>query len=236
MSERPSADLRARLLAAAALTPATRPRTWARRALLSGLGTLAWWLAVMFALGLRFDWQELPTVALAETIFTLLAVGLLAIAAGLKRGRAMVGATSESLVLATWGLPTILLFLVVAVDPRGPATLSFSGWPATVWHARVCDLFTFAIALPLLGMGLLVPRGLTLSRPGWTGACLGLAAATWAHLLMRMHCPVGGIGHALVGHLLPALPLMGLGAWALIALNRRQNAAKTIGQKHSPLA
>jgi hypothetical protein len=236
MSERPSAELRARLLQAAALTPSTRPRTWARRALLGGLGAMAWWWVVLFALGLRFDWHELPTTSLAETIVTLLAVAVLAMAAGLTRGRAMVGAASESLVLAAWGLPAVLLVLVVAVDPQASSSVLFTGWPATVWHARACDLFTFIIALPLLAIGLLLPRGLTLSRPGWTGACLGLAAATWAHLLIRVHCPVSGPRHALIGHLLPALPLMVLGAWAMTALNRRQNAVKTIGPKSSPLA
>jgi hypothetical protein len=236
MSERPSADLRARLLRAAALTPSTRPRAWARRALLGGLGAMAWCLVAMVALGLRRDWQALPTVSLAETIVTLLAVAGLAMAVGLTRGRAMVGAASESLVLAAWGLPTVLLLLVVAVDPRASSSVLFAGWPATVWHARACDLFTFIIALPLLGIGLCLPRGLTLSRPGWTGACLGLAAATWAHLVIRVHCPVSGPLHALIGHLLPALPLMALGAWAMIALNRRQNAVKTIGPKSSPLA
>jgi hypothetical protein len=59
-----------------------------------------------------------------------------------------------------------------------------------------------------------VLRGLVLSRPGLAGACLGLAAATWAHLLLRVHCPIGGPGHAVLGHLVPTLPLMALGAWA----------------------
>lgn len=235
-SERPSADLRVRLLEAAARTPSTRPRAWARRTLLAGLGAMAWWLVVMAALGVRVDWHELPTAARAETIVVLLAAALLAMSAGLTRGRAMVGATSESLVRAAWGLPVVLLVLVLAVDPHGSSSITFADWPATVWHARGCDLFTFIIALPLLGIGLLLPRGLTLSRPRLTGACLGLASATWAHLLIRVHCPVSGTWHSLIGHLLPALPLMGLGAWAMSALNRRQNAVKTIGPKPSPLA
>ncbi len=236
MSERPSADLRARLLQAAALTPSTRPRTWARRVLLGGMGAMAWWWAVLFALGLRFDWHELPAPSLAETIVTLLAVAVLAMVAGLTRGRTMVGAASESLVVAVLGLPAVLLCLVVAVDPRASSSVLFTSWPATAWHARNCDLFTFFIALPLLGIGVGLPRGLTLSRPWWTGACLGLAAATWAHLLIRVHCPISGTGHALIGHLLPALPLMALGAWAMTALNRRQNSFKTFRPKTSPLA
>jgi hypothetical protein len=84
-----------------------------------------------------------------------------------------------------------------------------------VLHAWPCGLLTLLIALPLIGIALLVLRGLTLSRPGLVGACLGLAAATWAHLLIRVHCPLGGAGHAILGHLLPLLPLMILGAWEM---------------------
>jgi len=29
-----------------------------------------------------------------------------------------------------------------------------------------------------------------------------------------LHCAIGGVGHALLGHLLEALPLMAMGAWA----------------------
>ena len=90
-------------------------------------------------------------------------------------------------------------------------------------HARACDLLTLGVALPLIGIGLWMTRGLTPGRPGLAGACLGLAAATWAHLLIRIHCPVGGGGHAVLGHVLPALPLMALGALASWLLNRHQS-------------
>ena len=125
----------------------------------------------------------------------------------------MVGATTGSLSVAAWGIPLLLFLLVAIVDPRGPSTVAAPD--AHLFHAGPCGLLVLLIALPLMGIGRFVLRGLVLSRPGLAGACLGLAAATWAHLLIRAHCPLAGTGHAVLGHLLPLLPLMVLGAWAM---------------------
>jgi len=201
ITERPSADARDRFLQAAAHQPASRPHAWLRRISLAGLGTTAWLLTVLSVLGIRPDWHDLPAPA------------VLASAIGLARGRSMVGTTTEALSLAAWGVPLLLLLLVVVIDPHGTSTAAASD--ALLLHAWPCGLLTLLIALPLLGIALLVLRGLTLSRPGLAGACLGLSAATWAHLLIRVHCPLAGAGHAILGHLLPLLPLMILGAWAM---------------------
>jgi hypothetical protein len=168
-------------------------------------------------LGIRPDWHDLPEPAMATTIVGLLAAALLASTVGLARGRSMVGTTTELLSIAAWGVPFLLLLLVSAIDPHGTSTSAASD--AHLRHAWPCGMLTILIALPLLGMAFFVLRGLTLSRPGLAGACLGLASATWAHLLIRIHCPLSGSGHAILGHLLPLLPLMILGAWAM----RRRN-------------
>ena len=213
ITERPSAGARDRFLRAAAHQPASRPRTWLRRICLAAFGTMAWLATMLAWLGIRRDWHDLPAPALAATILGLLAAALLASAIGLARGRSMVGTATEGLSLAAWGAPLLLLLLLVVVDPHGPSTPVAPD--ALMRHAWPCGLLTLLIALPLMGIALLVLRGLTLSRPGLAGACLGLAAATWAHLLIRVHCPLGGPEHAIVGHLLPLLPLMLLGAWAM---------------------
>jgi len=213
ITERPSADARDRFLQAAAHQPASRPHAWLRRISLAGLGTTAWLLTVLSVLGIRPDWHDLPAPAVTATIVVLLAAALLASAIGLARGRSMVGTTTEALSLAAWGVPLLLLLLVVVIDPHGTSTAAASD--ALLLHAWPCGLLTLLIALPLLGIALLVLRGLTLSRPGLAGACLGLSAETWAHLLIRVHCPLAGAGHAILGHLLPLLPLMILGAWAM---------------------
>lgn len=209
--ERPSAKARDRFLQAAASQTASRPRAWFRRMLLAGLGALVWLVTMSLVLGIRPDWNDLPMPGLATIIVTLLAAALLASVIGLARGRSMVGNTTEALSVVAWATPILLLLLVTVVDPRGPSTLAKL---APMPHAWPCGLLVVLVALPLLGIGRFVLRGLVLSRPGLAGACLGLAAATWAHLLLRVHCPIGGPGHAILGHLLPLLPLMALGAWA----------------------
>jgi len=213
ITHRPSSGARDRFLQAAARQPVSRPRTWLRRVCLAALASMVWLLTMLSFLGIRRDWHDLPAPAVTATMVALLAAALLASAIGLARGRAMVGTTTESLSLAAWGVPLLLLLLVVVVDPGGTPTAAAPD--KLVLHAWPCGLLTLLIALPLMGIALLVLRGLTLSRPRLAGACLGLAAATWAHLLIRVHCELGGTGHAILGHLLPLLPLMILGAWAI---------------------
>ena len=209
--DRPSANARDRFLQAAASQTPSTPRAWVHRVLLAGVGTLAWLVAMLLVLGIRPDWNDLPVPGLATTILTLFATALLASVIGLARGRSMVGNTTEALSIVAWATPLLLLLLVTVVDARGPSTLANL---APMPHAWPCGVLVVLVALPLLGMGRLVLRGLVLSRPGLAGASLGLAAGTWAHLLLRVHCPIGGPEHAVLGHVLPLLPLMALGAWA----------------------
>jgi hypothetical protein len=212
--ERPSAEARDRFLAAASRQTPSRPGAWGRRLMLAGLASVAWWGAMLALLGIRPDWGDLPASSLSATLLGLLAAAALASAMGLARGRSMVGSPSEALSVAALGIPLALFLLVVALDPQGASTVATTTAPSGhVLRAWPCGLLVVLVALPLVGVGLLVLRGLVLSRPTLVGACLGLAAATWAHLLIRVHCPIGGPGHAVLGHLLPLLPLMALGAW-----------------------
>ena len=55
-------------------------------------------------------------------------------------------------------------------------------------------------------------RGTLAAAPALTGACLGAAAATWAHLVLHAHCATAHPLHVLVGHLLPLVPVMLVGA------------------------
>jgi len=216
-SERPSPGARDRFLQAASRQSASRPGAWFRRIGLAAAATIGWLLAILSVLGIRRDWTHLPMPSLMATVLGLTAAALLASRVGLTRGRSMVGANSEVLRLVAAGLPVALFLLVALLDPHGTATIES---PSVLPHAWPCGLLVLLIALPLLGLGLWVLRGLVFSRPKLTGACLGLASATWAHLLIRVHCPLGGAGHAIFGHLLPLLPLMAVGAWVLSASGR----------------
>jgi hypothetical protein len=179
----------------------------------AGAFALVWTVVAGAVLRPRSDWADLPAATLAQTFAVLLAVAGAATAIGLTRGRAMAGATSEWLgAIVVLGLG-VLLVLVLAVDPHAAATRTFEG-AAMARHAMPCALLVLGLGLPLLVAALVPFAGLTLARPGLTGACLGLAAATLAHALLRFHCGIGGAGHALLGHLLSGTPLMALGAWS----------------------
>jgi hypothetical protein len=144
----------------------------------------------------------------------------------LRRGRAMVGTGVGALSSVVWGLPLAMVMLVSVVDPCGPST-EHAAEGERLASATGCIGLTVVVAMPLIALGLMLFRGLTLSRPAIIGGCLGLAAATWAHAVVRMHCPIGGADHALLGHLLPALPLMAVAAWASWALDRRSLRLRT---------
>ena len=214
--EQPSPELRARFLAAAARTPATRPASWKRRAVGAVAAAVALALVAAIVMRVRADWGELPAGSLIQTFMALLGVATAAGVVALQRGRSMIGAGTEHLVgIGAAGL-VLLVALVATVDPQGATTRLFSG-EAEYLHAFRCDLIVVGLGLVLLAVGLIPLGGLTPGRPGLTGACLGLAAATLAHAVVRFHCGVGGTTHALLGHLLPALPLMAIGAWAVRA-------------------
>jgi hypothetical protein len=210
--EQPDAALRSRFLAAASRSPATPPGAWRRRVTGAAVFAVGWTLLTCAILGPRSDWADLPARSLAQTFVVLLAVVGGATAVGLTRGRVMSGASSERLgTVVVLGLG-VLLALVLTVDPRSAATRTFEG-AATVHHAIPCAVLLLVVGLPLLGAALVPLAGLTLARPGLTGAALGLAAATLAHAVLRFHCGIGGPGHALCGHLLSGIPLMALGTW-----------------------
>jgi len=208
----PPSGLRARVLGAASRTPATRPGAWSRRVLGAGAFALLWMTAAAALVRARSDWGELPRGSLALTFAGLLAVAGAAVGAGLTRGRAMAGPPLERLAtVVAVGLATLLV-LVLAVDPGGPSTRQLSG-AALWWHSGACATLEMGVGLPLVAAFLVPFAGLSLARPGLTGACVGLGAATLAHAVVRFHCGLGGSDHALLGHLLPGVPLMLLGAW-----------------------
>lgn len=213
--------LRSRVLAAAARSPATRPHAWTRRMTFVGFSVATWLVAAVVVSGVRGDWSELPALPLVATLAALVLVASLAWTVGLSRGRAMVGAATESLSVALWGLLLALHALVIVLDPRGPSTETFAGVWSTIRHAAPCFLRTIVVAVPLLALVLLPLRGLTLARPFLVGACTGLGAATLAHAVAWLHCPIGGPAHALPGHLLPAIPMILLGGYITRAAERR---------------
>lgn len=208
----PPAGLRARVLADVSKAPAAPPGAWRTRSLAAGAALALWCAAALLVLGLRRDWAELPAPYAAGTLAVLgLGAACLTWVAA-ARGRAMVGPPTALALLALSALPPALSLASMALVAPAASSARPASWGEIVRMSVVCDGLSLALALPLFGGLVLLKRGLLLPAPALVGASLGAAAATWAHALVHMHCAVADRWHLLLGHALPILPLMALGA------------------------
>ncbi|MCU0683320.1 MAG: NrsF family protein [Polyangiaceae bacterium] len=216
----PPADLRARLLADIAKAPAARPGAFRGRAAAAVAALALWGAAAVFVLGVRRDWSELPEHYATGTlaILGLGAAGLTWVAS--TRGRSMVGPPAAVALSALSTLPPALSVASMALVTPSASSNAVDSWADLVRASLLCDAMSVGLALPLLGALLLLKRGLVLPTPALVGAALGAAAATWAHLLVHMHCALADRWHLLLGHALPTLPLMALGALLGLAFFR----------------
>ncbi len=216
-------DLRARILARAAATPApTRTQTNLR--LVALIVTAAVWLLFMaLAHGRRSDWDAEPGWMLWVPLLNASLAAVVVTSLALARGRTLLGPR------VTW----LLAAVVVAPVLSGTVTvasvlgaLGSSAWLPRAMELRTtvgCDVFSVILALPVLGLFLLSLRGRTLPAPGIVGAAGGVCAASWAHAVLTGICPWNDPLHIILGHAAPAIPLAVLGAWAVRALSRRAN-------------
>ena len=212
-------ELRARVLASVAKTPAP-PAAWPRRVLVSGAVGAVWLGAAYAWLGLRMDWSELPLVYSAGTLVALaLSASVLSVAA-LARGREMLGLPVRFLLAAISLVPLGVLVWVSLVRGHGPSTVMFPSIGASLARGSACDFISLGLAIPLTALLLRLKRDALVGAPILGGASIGAAAATWAHVVVHAHCPVGNLSHALVGHLLPIVPVMLVGALAAVRLVR----------------
>lgn len=212
MSQTLPPGLRERVLASAAKVPAAPPGAWARR-LTSVAVVLAVWLGVAYAMtGRRADWEDLsPSYALG-TILALVAAAIVLSTAGLSRGRAMLGPPVSVQLALALGVPVLLagwsLFVPIAASSSFPCSTEGEA----LRLSPMCGAMSVALAAPMLAALLWLRRGTPAATPTLTGACLGAAAATWAHLVLHAHCPTAHPLHVLVGHALPLVPVMLAGA------------------------
>jgi hypothetical protein len=205
-------SLKARVLADISKTPAAPPGTYTKRLVLAVAVLFGWLALVLIWKGLRKDVSELPSMYLIGSVVTSATAGGLLTYLGLTRGRAMLGAPPLLQIAGTLLVPMALGAWAMMVVGSGAHSLV----PVTAANAFQtglhCDAFAMVFGVPIL-LGLLsVKRGMETSVPRFVGACLGAAAGAWAHLGMHLICPVSHTLHALVGHVLPAIPLALVGA------------------------
>ena len=205
--KRPSAELRARVLADIGRTPAlTRADHKKRIAIIATLGALAT-TALFFAMG-GFARGVRPTELIAFTAGS----GLLAAIVMTRvssRGQSMLGRPR----------PTLLLACVLAAPLLACAAFAATMiWPESAiedvpTHAHfACAAMTLAQgALPLLA--LLLPRtGSDPVHPAITGAALGMTAGAWTAMMAYLRCPHVPASHCIIAHVVPTLLLTIAGA------------------------
>ncbi len=230
-----SADLRARVLAAAAAEPsptrtAVNHRNWRLGALaaVTGIGVF-----LVFA-GLSpesrllvLEGEAAPGRHVGRSITLVFATagGALAIASAalwlaLRRGRSMLGRP------ATWLLFGSVLVPIGLFAWKLGCTLAVGG-PMMAWPDRPglrCLCLSLLVAVgPLLSF--LAIRASAPAWPALNGAVLGVAAGACSWFVVDLWCPVAYVPHLLIGHLLPMFILGGTGAvlgrWLLSPRQRR---------------
>ncbi len=206
-SRGPSPDLRARVLAEIARTPAPTRRAHERRALAVAVGgALA--TAVLFAAsGVERGTRPAELVAFTAGTGALAAVVLTRVSA--RAGGSMLGRPAGVLVSAvTIAVGALALAAIVAA-----ALFPEQGSEVVVARANVtCAALTLVQgAVPFVTL-VLPRRDGDPVHPAITGAALGATAGAWAATLAYLRCPHAAAFHCLAAHVAPVAVLAAVGA------------------------
>jgi hypothetical protein len=217
-----SAELRARVLSAAAAEPSPTRAAVRRRnmligmfAAMSGIGAFVIFAALMSESHLlRLGGEVAPQQHLERPVWLVImtAGGALGVAAtavwlALWRGRSMLGRSRGWLLYGSMVIPVSLLAWKVGCsiafgDPMVP-------WPERPGE-RCLSLSLVVAAGPLLSF--LAIRRRAPVQPALNGAVMGFAAGACAWVGVDLWCPVAYVPHLLLGHVLPLFVLAGVGA------------------------
>lgn len=204
----PSLDLRARILAEVAQTPApTRPEHRKRIALIAGLGALAT-TALFFAMGgFSKGTRPIELVAFTAGFALLAALVLTRMSSGVSGS--MLGRPRHVLLIASVVAAPVLAICALAAAALWPEH-AVEELPARSHLA--CGVITLVQgALPLVA--LVIPRrGSDPVHPAITGAALGMTAGAWTATMAYLRCPHAAVAHCIAAHVLPTLVLTVAGA------------------------
>lgn len=204
----PSADLRARVLAAAQAEPVpTRSAGAVRTAavLIAGLAVSA---AVLVRIGGPKPDGRPVGYFVAMVVLWSAVVGA-ATWAGVARGRSMLGRPISVRVLVATLTPAALLVAALVAGLLWPATIAE---PATMESNLFClELGSLMAIGPLVAFALVRRRSDPVA-PRLTGAAVGAAAGAWGGLFIELRCGHASIEHVVLGHVLPVAVMTLLGA------------------------
>ncbi len=204
----PSADLRARVLQAAANERApTRNQVRVRNTLLVISGFIV--PVVVF-----FAWGGVRPTGRPNELMIETAGGAIAIAAtvaviALDRGRSMLGRAGVWLMAAAVVTPILLFFWKFGISSlHDGMTVE---WPERKGF-RCLRLSCLMAAWPLVAF-VMTRRGSDPTHPRLTGAAIGAAVGACVWVFVDMWCPVAYVPHLLIGHVLPFVGTTLLGFW-----------------------
>jgi hypothetical protein len=204
----PSAELRARVLAAARAEAAPVRSEGARhRAIGVAIGfALAVFVSVALGGPALSDRQARHT-ALLGAAWMLVAIAATWI--GVSRGRSMLGRPPAWRLLVATLTPAALLGSALAAGLSWPSTLSDdSNLTNHVICMALTPLFAFG---PLVGFAF-ARRASDPIAPELSGAAIGAAAGAWGSLAIELHCSHTSLFHVAVGHVLPVVAMTLAGA------------------------
>ena len=217
-----SADLRARVLAAAAAERSPTRAAVRRRnvfmglvAAASGVGAFVLFAALMseshlLRLGGDVAPQqrlERPVELVVATAGGALAIAAIAVWLALRKGRSMLGRSRPWLIRGAALIPISLLAWKVGCSIAFGAAMM--PWPERPGE-RCLALSLLVAAGPLLSF--LAIRRSAPVQPALNGAVMGVAAGACAWVAADLWCPVAYVPHVLLGHVLPVGMLAGAGA------------------------
>lgn len=214
----PSADLRQRVLAAAARTPSpTRAQVRLRNLALLVSG-------IVVPLVVFFGWGGIRPTGRPNSLIVETAGGAISIAAvvaivALRRGRSMLGRAGPWLLAAAVVTPIALFAWKLGISSTYPdGTVE---WPERVGF-RCLRLSCMTAVWPLAAF-IMTRQGSDPTHPRLTGAAIGAAVGACSWVLVDLWCPVAYVPHLLLGHLLPFALTTFVGFWlggAIIKLRK----------------
>ncbi len=204
---RPPPELKQRVLARVRQIPSpARPEANLHRRLFMAAGLLVPLLCFFLLGGARVG--ERPRLLLVETALGALVLAVSSLWIVLGGGR-MLGRSRASLlaVVAFWPVSLFLWKLWCSNNAHVPEALM--AWPSR--PGVLCFGLTFLLgSWPLFALALSRRRS-DPTHPLSLGAALGVAAGSYAALLVDLWCPVGYPWHVLLGHVLPILLIGAIG-------------------------
>jgi hypothetical protein len=153
------------------------------------------------------DQDPRPRSLAATTVCGAIAAAVVAAWIALGRGGRVLGRPRVALLAMAVAAPVVFAVWKLAWSAMYPAmTEAWVERPG----ARCFALTLIFAAMPFAALAF-VRRRSDPTHPGSLGAALGVATAMYASVLVDFWCPVGYVGHVLLGHVLPIALAAALG-------------------------